>query len=109
MSLHRNTQEVIKTIEHSDYLAVLGSLLVGFVIAWTIRQPGFQDSATYDMHGTAPQLARDLPALIEGEEKPTPTYGEFQPLIETAPAPETVERNTKLPRPELFTKTTPTA
>ena len=104
MSLHRNTQEVIKTIEHSDYLAVLGSLLVGFVLAWTIRQPGFQDS--YDTHGTAPVLARDLPALIEEE---APAYGEFQPLIETAPAPETVERNTKLPRPELFTKTTATA
>lgn len=111
MSLQRNKKELLSTIEHSHYLPILGSLLIGFIIAWSVRKPWFQE-ATYEMHNTAPVLARDLPlekeTAPEANEGPAQNYGEFQPLIETPPAPETVERNSKLPRPELFVKTTPT-
>gem|GEM_PF-5272678 len=113
MSLHRNKKEILATVEQSHYLPILGSLLIGFIIAWSVRQPGFHEQPTYDSHGAATLLARDLPVreadtLGEENKKPAHDFGEFQPLVAEKPEIKTIEWNSALPRPELFVKTTPT-
>lgn len=63
------------------------------------------------MHGAAPMIARELPSLevvSDVAKEPAHAYGEFQDLIEEPAPEETVERNNKLPTPELFVKSTAT-
>lgn len=110
MSLHRNNKAIVGYIEHSTVFPVLASLLIWFVLAWSIVRPWFTEPAGEFLHGAAP-LAREVrEAVIDDAAAPSEKlYGEFLPLEETTPpSPWTAERNSALAAPELFVKTTPT-
>lgn len=110
MKLHRNNKAVVGYIEHSTVFPVLASLLIWFVLAWSIVRPWFTEPAGEFLHGAAP-LAREVrdPLIDDAAAPSEKLYGEFLPLEETVPpSPWTVERNKALPAPELFVKTTPT-
>jgi hypothetical protein len=111
----RNKKALVQEVEHNHYIPVVASLFIWFIIAWSVRQPGFQKNDAENTHGAPTvQEARDLPTITTNditETEPTDTvlaYGEFQDLLEPTPTPEEVERNSKLPRPEIFVKTVPT-
>lgn len=104
MHTHRNKRYLIAMVEHSDYIAVLWSLLIGFTIAWALRQPGFHQQP-FAEHSAAPALERDLPDTTihtDGAEQTNPQYGEFLPLEDDKPTAAAWDNHR--PIPEIFTK-----
>lgn len=101
MITHRNKNQIVSMIEHSDYIAVLWSLLIWFTLAWSIWQPGFHTKPEFTH--TNQLLTRELPAHQAVAEviKEEHAAAEEEPRAALVFDPDAVNQ-------ELFLKTKPT-
>lgn len=95
MYIHGNKKQLTEWVEHSNYLVVLGALLIGFVLARNIIKPDFVSKSssttesmvarqlpTDNMHGSA------VPAVDEVETIPASYFATTNEVTATQPLPQ---------------------
>ncbi|MDP2670808.1 MAG: hypothetical protein Q8O99_08205 [bacterium] len=98
MYVHANKKQLTEWVEHSNYLVVLGALLIGFVFARNIIKPDFVSKATPTSES---MIARSVPT--------DSTHGSAISVEEVETVPSTYfaatnEINAAQPVPQVFVK-----